>query len=53
VATVHSDVAAIRMILHERLISTAAKLSASASAYVVEDDHSAVEIAAVGATLET
>jgi hypothetical protein len=35
------------------MISTAAKLIASASLYVAEDDNSAAEISAVGATLET
>jgi hypothetical protein len=35
------------------MVSTAAKLSASASAYVADDDNSAAEISAVGATLET
>jgi hypothetical protein len=50
---VHSNVAATRAILRERLVFTAAKLSASASAYIADDDNSAVVIAAVGATLET
>jgi hypothetical protein len=50
---VHSNVAATREILSERTVSTAAKLSASASSYVADDDKSAVEIAAAGATLET
>jgi Excreted virulence factor EspC, type VII ESX diderm len=53
VAMVHSNVAATRAILRERMVSTAAKLSASASAYVADDDNSAAEISAVGATLET
>lgn len=53
VAMVHSNVAATREILSERTVSTAAKLSASASSYVADDDKSAVEIAAAGATLET
>jgi hypothetical protein len=50
---VHSNVAATRAILHERLVFTAAKLSASVSAYVADDDNSAAEIAAVGTTLQT
>jgi hypothetical protein len=53
VAMVHSNVAATRAILHERLVFTAAKLSASVSAYVADDDNSAAEIAAVGTTLQT
>ena len=53
VAVVHSNVAATRAILGDRMISTAAKLRASASAYVADDDNSAVQIAAVGATVGT
>jgi Excreted virulence factor EspC, type VII ESX diderm len=53
VAIVHANIAATSALLHDRLIATAAKLSASASAYVAEDDSSAAEISAVGATLET
>lgn len=53
VAIVHANVAATRVLLRDRMIATAAKLSASASAYVAEDDSSAAEISAVGGTLET
>jgi hypothetical protein len=53
VAMVHSNVAATRAILRDRMVSTATKLSASASAYIADDDNSAAEISAVGATLET
>jgi hypothetical protein len=53
VAVVHSNVAITRALLRGRLISTAAKLTASASYYVTADDNSAAEISAVGPTVET
>jgi hypothetical protein len=53
VGTVHADVATTRGMLSSRMVSTAAKLAASASAYGAGDDNSAADIAAVGATVET
>jgi hypothetical protein len=53
VAFVHSNVATTRALLRGRLISTAAKLTASAKYYVTADNNSAAEISAVGETIET
>jgi hypothetical protein len=53
VAVVHANVATTRALLRARMISTAAKLTASASSYVASDANSAAEISAVGETLET
>jgi hypothetical protein len=50
---VHSSIAATRVNLHDRMTSTAAKLSTAAGAYITGDDNSAVEITAAGASLET
>jgi hypothetical protein len=50
---VHADVAVIRAMLSDRMVSTAAKLAAAAGGCVAQDDESAGDIAAVGATAET
>jgi hypothetical protein len=52
VAIVHANVATTRALLCNRMISTATKLTASASYYVAEDDNSAAEISATDASLE-
>jgi hypothetical protein len=53
VAIVDADIAATRALFRGRMISTAAKLTAAAGDYVAEDNKSAAEMSAVGATLAT